>query len=309
MSVKFKETIQQTVNQAGVNGVTGNMAGMAQQASDGLARFAGDGKHHGFAHEAGEFLTQGGGAKGYLQVCWTQNSPLWLDDILTAPTVLHSGTGEEPASHQDVDLRHPRRTAGAARQLDCKGPLQARPLLQLQNPQNGDLRRFRQRADGTLPDQVPSVAVQGQDVGQEQDCHDCHQQSLRRPTRTTGRTGPIRLTLDQISPLQNTIYLFSMAIIAGARTLHQIRATIRAGFWPVMRVSWISSPIALAFAQAFLPQEMWVPFFNLLAFVVGTYINTITKKKRLAALRRKYAESRGEREEFYERTERIERRD
>lgn len=83
-----------------------------------------------------------------------------------------------------------------------------------------------------------------------------------------------------------------MALIAGARTFHQVRATVRAGFWPVMQVSWISSPLALAFAQAFLPQEAWVPFFNVLAFVIGTYINTITKKKRLAALRRKYQEGR-----------------
>ena len=79
-----------------------------------------------------------------------------------------------------------------------------------------------------------------------------------------------------------------MAIIAGARTFHQIRATVRAGFMPVMKVSWITSPVALAFAQAFLPQETWVPFFNIIGFVIGTYINAHTKKKRLAALRRKH---------------------
>jgi hypothetical protein len=78
-----------------------------------------------------------------------------------------------------------------------------------------------------------------------------------------------------------------MAIIAGARTWHQIRATVRTGFMPVMKISWISSPIALAFAQKFLPEQTWVPFFNLIAFVIGTYINTHTKKKRLAALRKK----------------------
>ncbi len=85
-----------------------------------------------------------------------------------------------------------------------------------------------------------------------------------------------------------------MAVIAGARTYHQIHATWKAGFMPVMRVSWISSPIALAFAQQFLPQETWVPFFNLIAFVIGTYINSSTKKKRLAALKKKYYESRPE---------------
>lgn len=79
-----------------------------------------------------------------------------------------------------------------------------------------------------------------------------------------------------------------MAVIAGARNFHQIRATVKAGFMPVMKVSWITSPIALAFAQQFLPQQTWVPFFNIIAFVIGTYINAHTKKKRLTALRRKY---------------------
>jgi len=79
-----------------------------------------------------------------------------------------------------------------------------------------------------------------------------------------------------------------MAIIAGARTFHQVRATVKDGFMPIMKVSWLTSPICLAFAQKFLPQETWVPFFNIVAFCLGTYINTHTKKKRLAALRRKH---------------------
>lgn len=83
-----------------------------------------------------------------------------------------------------------------------------------------------------------------------------------------------------------------MAIIAGARTVHQVRATVRAGLLPVMKVTWATSPICLAIAQKFLPQETWVPFFNLVAFVIGTYINTITKQKRIAALKKKhYGES------------------
>lgn len=91
-----------------------------------------------------------------------------------------------------------------------------------------------------------------------------------------------------IAPIQNTVYLTSMAIIAGARTIHQVRATVRAGLFPVMKVSWATSPLALAFAQNFLPQETWVPFFNMISFVLGTYINALTKKKRLAALRKKH---------------------
>lgn len=96
------------------------------------------------------------------------------------------------------------------------------------------------------------------------------------------RAGP------QIAPIQNFFYLVAMAAIAGARTYHQFRATVRVSFMEVMRVSWITSPICLAFAQQFLPESTWVPFFNVVGFVIGTYINTVTKKKRLAALRKKH---------------------
>ena len=103
----------------------------------------------------------------------------------------------------------------------------------------------------------------------------------------------------QIAPIQNTVYLCSMALIAGARTFHQVHATWKAGFMPVMKVSWVTSPLALAFAQKFLPEDTWVPFFNIIAFTIGTYINATTKKKRLAALRKRhYDENRGGREDY-----------
>jgi len=102
-----------------------------------------------------------------------------------------------------------------------------------------------------------------------------------------------------IAPIQNTVYLVSMAIIAGAKTIHQVHATWKAGFMPVMKVSWISSPLALAFAQKFLPEHTWVPFFNIIAFVIGTYVNSVTKKKRLAALRKRYNDERGGRPDDY----------
>lgn len=84
-----------------------------------------------------------------------------------------------------------------------------------------------------------------------------------------------------------------MALIAGAKTIHHVKATVRVGFWRVMKVSWVTSPICLAFAQKFLPDHLWVPFFNLVAFIIGTYINTVTKRKRLAALRKKHFGSGG----------------
>jgi hypothetical protein len=103
-----------------------------------------------------------------------------------------------------------------------------------------------------------------------------------------------------VAPIQNTVYLISMALIAGAKTIHQVHATWRAGFMPVMRVSWVTSPLALAFAQKFLPEHTWVPFFNVIAFTIGTYVNATTKKKRLAALRKRhYDETRGGRPDDY----------
>ncbi|KAL2785368.1 hypothetical protein BJX66DRAFT_343191 [Aspergillus keveii] len=89
-----------------------------------------------------------------------------------------------------------------------------------------------------------------------------------------------------VSPIQNTVYLASMSVIAGARTWTQIRAMINAGFLPMMKVSWATSPVALAVAQKFLPEHAWAPFFNLIGFFIGTYINTYTKKRRLEMAKR-----------------------
>ncbi|RPA98150.1 hypothetical protein L873DRAFT_1688714 [Choiromyces venosus 120613-1] len=107
--------------------------------------------------------------------------------------------------------------------------------------------------------------------------------------RTSGKSKLAQILVSNlvVSPIQNSVYLACMAVIAGARTAHQIRSTVKAGFMPVMKVSWCTSPLALLFAQKFLPPHAWVPFFNLVAFVIGTYINAMTKKKRMAVLKRK----------------------
>jgi len=58
----------------------------------------------------------------------------------------------------------------------------------------------------------------------------------------------------------------------------------------VMKISWMVSPITLVFAQKYLPPQAWVPFFNLVGFVLGTYINTQTKRRRRLAALKKQAE-------------------
>jgi hypothetical protein len=120
------------------------------------------------------------------------------------------------------------------------------------------------------------------------------QKGFQGKTSTRAKIGQILVSNLLVSPIQNTVYLACMAVIAGARTFHQIKATVKAGFFPVMKVSWITSPLALMFAQKFLPPHAWVPFFNLVAFVIGTYINATTKKKRISAIKKKkYYDSKG----------------
>ncbi|KAF9106295.1 hypothetical protein BGX27_009239 [Mortierella sp. AM989] len=87
------------------------------------------------------------------------------------------------------------------------------------------------------------------------------------------------------SPIQNATYILAMAIFAGARTTGQIKAAFKQGYLPMMKTSWVLSPISMVFAQKFLPPNVWVPFFNFVAFAFGTYVNTSLKKKRLAQLR------------------------
>ncbi|KAK8076701.1 Mpv17/PMP22 family protein [Apiospora phragmitis] len=116
----------------------------------------------------------------------------------------------------------------------------------------------------------------------------CLQKTFKGRTSLRAKILQIIVSNLVIAPIQNSIYLVAMALIAGARTYHQVRATVRVGFMKVMKVTWVTSPICLAFAQQFLPEATWVPFFNVVAFIIGTYINTMTKKKRLAALRKKH---------------------
>jgi len=92
----------------------------------------------------------------------------------------------------------------------------------------------------------------------------------------------------QVRLVQGATYLVATALIAGARTFHQVRATVKVGFMPTVRVYWFCLPFCLGFAQAFIDVGSWPILFEFLAFLIGIFINTYLKKKRLAALRRKH---------------------
>ncbi|KAJ3051191.1 hypothetical protein HK097_007838 [Rhizophlyctis rosea] len=97
-----------------------------------------------------------------------------------------------------------------------------------------------------------------------------------------GKTGPavgiMKLLVSNlvIAPIQNAVYIAAMALIAGTNTAGAIRA-VRSRLAGVMKMTWSVFPLIQAFAFRSLPQPLWLPFFNLVAFVFGTYINTRTK--------------------------------
>ncbi|GAA5805018.1 hypothetical protein EDC94DRAFT_699535 [Helicostylum pulchrum] len=84
-----------------------------------------------------------------------------------------------------------------------------------------------------------------------------------------------------ISPVMNSVYLTAMAVMAGVRAPAQLKANIKNGLLPMQKVSWVISPLTMMLAQNFLPPTTWVPFFNLIAFVFGTYMNTMIKRRRI----------------------------
>ncbi|EPS42493.1 hypothetical protein H072_3536 [Dactylellina haptotyla CBS 200.50] len=130
------------------------------------------------------------------------------------------------------------------------------------------------------------------------------QRAFRNRTSTRAKILQILVSNFIVSPIQNVVYLASMAVIAGARKKENVKAMVRTGFFPVMKVSWITSPLALAFAQKFLPEHAWVPFFNLIGFIIGTYVNALTKKKRMAALeKKKYGKDHHNKDSYYSKSD------
>jgi len=84
-----------------------------------------------------------------------------------------------------------------------------------------------------------------------------------------------------IAPIQSAVYLVCVAIINGARTRAQIEGVVRSKFMGLLKITWATSPLAIVVAQRFLSPELWVPFFNLVSFSVGTFVNTVVKKNKV----------------------------
>ncbi|KAG1749856.1 uncharacterized protein EDB91DRAFT_1047018 [Suillus paluster] len=129
------------------------------------------------------------------------------------------------------------------------------------------------------------------------------QKAFAGKTGLKARLGQLLASNLLIAPLNAAVFLASMAIINGAKSFDEVIRTVKGGFFSVVRVSWMVSPISMTIAQQFIPVELWVPFFNTIQFTVGTFLNIKVKKLRLAAIR-KEAEER-ERERARKATEEV----
>ncbi|KAF4623240.1 hypothetical protein D9613_002111 [Agrocybe pediades] len=118
------------------------------------------------------------------------------------------------------------------------------------------------------------------------------QKAFAGQTSTRAKVAQILASNLLISPIQTTSFLASMAVINGAKSLDEVVKTVKAGFFSVIRISWVVSPLSMTIAQKFVPVDLWVPFFNLIQFVLGTYFNIRVKKIRLAAARKEERDKR-----------------
>ncbi|KAG6832289.1 hypothetical protein H0H92_003522 [Tricholoma furcatifolium] len=103
------------------------------------------------------------------------------------------------------------------------------------------------------------------------------QKAFAGKTSTGAKVGQILANSLLVSPITTTVFLASMAIINGARTVDAIIKTIKAGFWSVLR--------------------LWVPFFNSVQFAVGTFFNVRVKQQLRIAEAKKAAEEKKKQEE------------
>jgi len=86
------------------------------------------------------------------------------------------------------------------------------------------------------------------------------------------------------------VFLASTAIINGANSLKDVIRAVKGGFLPAVGISWVVSPVSMAVAQKLVPVELWVPFFSLVYFTLGTYMNFRVKVLRIAAAKKKERE-------------------
>jgi len=107
------------------------------------------------------------------------------------------------------------------------------------------------------------------------------QKTFAGKTSKLARFGQVLASNIFVAPIQAFVYLVSMCVINGLRDPQTILQSVKARYFSVLKISWVTSPLAILVAQTFIPPELWVPWFNLVTFSVGTYLNM--RLKRLAS--------------------------
>lgn len=82
-----------------------------------------------------------------------------------------------------------------------------------------------------------------------------------------------------ISPIQISINILCLAL-SNKKTPSEMKKCFSNNFSHILKLSLLYVPFSTQYiARTFLPRHLWVPFFNLSSFVLGTYIKLIMKKK------------------------------
>lgn len=103
-------------------------------------------------------------------------------------------------------------------------------------------------------------------------------------TGLTSQALQILITNLLIIPFLNILYLVFTAMAVDAHAYRQVRGD----FLPMAKIICVFAPINLLCGYLFLSENARATASNTMSFLVGTYISTRIKKKRLAAPRRKY---------------------
>lgn len=94
------------------------------------------------------------------------------------------------------------------------------------------------------------------------------------PLLSAGYISWISVINVNVSPEGSTKNLFQAYLAA-------IKDGLKANFWLAYRTSAIASTLAMSVAQAFVPPDLWVIFFNFVNFILGTYQNTKMKLRQI----------------------------
>ncbi|KAG6841940.1 hypothetical protein C0991_005120 [Blastosporella zonata] len=102
------------------------------------------------------------------------------------------------------------------------------------------------------------------------------QKAFAGKTGTGAKIAQILANSLLVSPITSAVFLASMAVINGAKTIDEIIKTVKAGFFSVLR--------------------LWVPFFQCVQFTLGTFFNVRVKTQLRIAAAKKAAQQKAEQE-------------